>query len=170
MIPLILETDSSRVVSMMIHDHGSVPQVRGVSVDQHNLSHHGQDETKIAQLKKVETEIVRAFGDLLTDLQGRGDASGSLLDRTAVLFGSNLGNANAHTPVDLPIPPCRGRFLAREAHRARGRAQRAALQRVRDDAAEHGGGGRFVRAEHRHAHLVVTVRRGQMTAGRGLPA
>ena len=48
MIPLILETDSSRVVSMMIHDHGSVPQVQGVSVDQHNLSHHGQDGTKIA--------------------------------------------------------------------------------------------------------------------------
>ena len=72
-----------------------------MSVDQHNLSHHGQDETKIAQLKRVEIEIVRAFGDLLTDLQARGDASGSLLDKTAVLFGSNLGNANAHTPVDL---------------------------------------------------------------------
>ncbi len=37
------------------------------------------------------------------DLQARGDASGSLLDRTTILFGSNLGNANAHTPVDLPI-------------------------------------------------------------------
>ena len=110
MIPLILETDSSRVVSMMIHDHGSVPQVQGVRVDQHNLSHHGQDETRITQLKKVEIKIARAFGDLLTDLQGRGDASGSLLDRTAVLFGSNLGNANAHTPVDLPILLAGGGF------------------------------------------------------------
>ena len=110
MIPLILETDSSRVVSMMIHDHGSVPQVQGVSVDQHNLSHHGQDETKIAQLKKVETEIVSAFGDLLTDLRARGAAGGSLLDKTTVLFGSNLGNANAHTPVDLPILVAGGDF------------------------------------------------------------
>ena len=110
MIPLILETDSSRVVSMMIHDHGSVPRVRGVSVDQHNLSHHGQDETKIAQLKRIEVEIVRAFGDLLTDLRARGDASGSLLDKSAVLFGSNLGNANAHTPVDLPILLAGGGF------------------------------------------------------------
>ena len=75
MIPLILETDSSRVVSMMLHDHGSVPQVQGVSVDPHNLSHHGQDETKIAQLKRIETEVVRACGDLLTDLQGRSSTS-----------------------------------------------------------------------------------------------
>ena len=110
MIPLILETDSSRVVSLMIHDHGVVPRVRGVTGDQHSLSHHGQDGTKIAQLKKIETEIVRAFGDLLTDLAGRGDADGSLLERTMVLFGSNLGNANAHTPVDLPILLAGGGF------------------------------------------------------------
>ena len=110
MIPLILETDSSRVVSMMIHDHGVVPQVQGVSGDQHSLSHHGQDEAKIEQLKKIEIQVVSAFGDLLTDLQARGDASGSLLDKSTVLFGSNLGNANAHTPVDLPILLAGGGF------------------------------------------------------------
>ena len=110
MIPLILETDSSRVVSLMIHDHGVVPRVRGVTGDQHSLSHHGQDGTKIAQLKKIEAEIVRAFGDLLADLAGRGDAGGSLLERTMVLFGSNLGNANAHTAVDLPILLAGGGF------------------------------------------------------------
>ena len=110
MIPLILETDSSRVISLMIHDHGVVPRVRGVTGDQHSLSHHGQDGTKIAQLQKIEAEIVRAFGDLLTDLAGRGDAGGSLLERTMVLFGSNLGNANAHTAADLPILLAGGGF------------------------------------------------------------
>ena len=110
MIPLILETDSSRVVSMMIQDHGVVPQVRGVTGDQHSLSHHGQDEAKIAQLKKVEAEIVRAFDSLMTDLVERRDATGSLLDQTTVLFGSNLGNANAHTSFDLPILVAGGGF------------------------------------------------------------
>ena len=51
LIPLILETDSSRVVSLMIQDHGVVPQIAGVFKDQHGLSHHGQDESNIAQLK-----------------------------------------------------------------------------------------------------------------------
>ena len=103
MIPLILETDSSRVVSMMIHDHGVVPQVPGVNSDQHSLSHHGQDPAKIEQLKIVEAEVISAFGDLMTQLREREDSNGSLLDQTTVLFGSNLGNANAHTPSDLPI-------------------------------------------------------------------
>ena len=110
MIPLILETDSSRVISMMIQDHGVVPQVPGVTSDQHSLSHHGQDDAKIAQLKKVEVEIVTAFNDLLTQLRERSDTNGSLLDQTTVLLGSNLGNANAHTATDLPILVAGGGF------------------------------------------------------------
>ena len=110
LMPLILETDSSRVISLMIQDHGVVPQVPGVTTDQHNLSHHGQDEAKIAQLKKVEVEIVQAFNGLMTDLTERSDANGPLIDQTTVLFGSNLGNANAHTPVDLPILVAGGGF------------------------------------------------------------
>ena len=110
MIPLILETDSSRVISMMIQDHGVVPQVPGVTSDQHSLSHHGQDDAKIAQLKKGEVEIVTAFNDLLTQLRERSDTNGSLLDQTTVLFGSNLGNANAHTATDLPILVAGGGF------------------------------------------------------------
>ena len=110
MIPLILETDSSRVISMMIQDHGVVPQVSGVTSDQHSLSHHGQDDAKIAQLKKVEVEIVTAFNDLVTQLRERSDTNGSLLDQTTVLFGSNLGNANAHTATDLPVLVAGGGF------------------------------------------------------------
>ena len=110
MIPLILETDSSRVISMMIQDHGVVPQVSGVSSDQHSLSHHGQDDAKIAQLRKVEVEIVTAFNDLLSQLRERTDTNGALLDQTTVLFGSNLGNANSHTSDDLPVLLAGGGF------------------------------------------------------------
>ena len=69
MIPLVLETHSSRVVSLIIHDNGVVPQVQGVSGDQHSLSHHGQDETKIAQLKRIEVQVVQALGGLLARSQ-----------------------------------------------------------------------------------------------------
>ena len=55
MIPLIVQTDSSRVVSVMIQDHQVVPKVAGVSSEHHNLSHHGQDKTQIEQLRKIES-------------------------------------------------------------------------------------------------------------------
>lgn len=103
LIPLILQTDSSRVVSLMIQDHGIVPKVAGVSGDHHGLSHHGQDEDKIAQLRLVENEIVSAFAALLDTLAAPSESGESLLDTTTVLFGSNLGNANSHASVDLPI-------------------------------------------------------------------
>ena len=110
LIPLILATDSSRVVSVMIQDHQTVPKVEGVTADQHNLSHHGRDQGKIDQLKIVETEIVRRFGELLAALRAQNDGDGTLLDHTTLLFGSNLGNANSHVAVNLPILLAGGGF------------------------------------------------------------
>ena len=110
LIPLILETDSSRVVSLMIQDHGVVPQIRGVSADHHNLSHHGQDEAKIAQLRIVESALIKEFGLFLYRMSKPGFDGKSLLDTTSVLFGSNLGNANSHKATDLPILVAGGPF------------------------------------------------------------
>ena len=110
LIPLILATDSSRVVSVMIQDHQTVPAVPGVTADQHNLSHHGQDQGKIDQLRIIEREIVGRFGELLAALREQEDGDGSILDHTTLLFGSNLGNANSHVAVDLPILLAGGPF------------------------------------------------------------
>ena len=103
LIPLVVETDSSRVIVMQIAGRGDVPKIPGVSVGHHNLSHHGQDEEKIAQLEKVENAIMKAMGRLLKGLTDRKESSTSLLDNTMVLFGSNLGNANSHDWRNLPI-------------------------------------------------------------------
>lgn len=109
-LPLVFATDSSRVVSLMIQDHSVVLDVPGTSNDQHSLSHHGLEPAKIAQLRLVEKEIVRAFGELIDALSETSEGDSSLLDRTAVLFGSNLGNANAHVSYDLPILVAGGGF------------------------------------------------------------
>ncbi|MFK7767801.1 MAG: DUF1552 domain-containing protein [Mariniblastus sp.] len=103
LVPLIVQTDSSRVVTVMIQDHFVVPKINGVTNDHHNLSHHGQDDAKIAQLQKIEREIVQCFGDLLGQMKSKTESGASLLDSTSVLFGSNLGNANAHHMNNLPI-------------------------------------------------------------------
>jgi hypothetical protein len=43
-------------------------------------------------------------------MKGTNEADGSLLDSTMTLFGSNLGNANAHDPRNLPIFLAGGSF------------------------------------------------------------
>lgn len=103
MIPLILQTDSSRVVTVMVQDHVVVPTIQGVTGEHHNLSHHGQDPAKINQLRIIESELVKCFGSLLTQLKRKTEAASRLIDETTILFGSNLGNANSHDPRNLPI-------------------------------------------------------------------
>ena len=103
LIPLMLQTDSTRVVSLMIQDHHVVPNIAGVQAEHHPLSHHGQDPSRIAQLKIIESGILSTFSDFLKQLGQRSAQGTRLLDHTAVLFGSNLGNANAHDPTNLPI-------------------------------------------------------------------
>ncbi len=117
LIPLALQTDSSRVIAMTMQGRNDVPPVPGVSIDHHNLSHHGQDEAKIAQLKLIEMAQMRALAKLLAALHDRTENGARLLDHTAVLFGSNLGNANSHDWRNLPILLAGGGFKHGE-HRA----------------------------------------------------
>ncbi|MDB6007355.1 MAG: signal peptide protein [Prosthecobacter sp.] len=110
LIPLALQTDSTRAITVLIQGRGDVPPVPGVTIDHHNLSHHGQDPMKIEQLQRIEREEFSAYNDLLTSLKSKKEGSGTLLDNTMVMFGSNLGNANNHDWHNLPLLLAGGGF------------------------------------------------------------
>ena len=98
LIVLALQTDSTRTITLRLNGMNAVPEIEGVKNDWHNLSHHGQDEAKIEELKVIELAEFTAFASFLTKLKAQ-----SLLDSTSVLFGSNLGNASAHQTANLPL-------------------------------------------------------------------
>jgi hypothetical protein len=110
LVPLAIQTDSTRVITILVQGRNDVPPVPGVSIDHHNLSHHGQDENKIKQLKLIEEAEFKAFGDLLAAMKAKKEAGGSVLDSTMVLLGSNLGNANSHDTRNLPLVLAGGGF------------------------------------------------------------
>ena len=110
LIPLAFQTDSTRAITMLIQGRGDVPTIPGVKADHHNLSHHGQDPEKIAQLRLIETAQLKALGTLMEKLKAKQEGSKSLLDNTAVLYGSNLGNANSHDWHNLPLLLAGGGF------------------------------------------------------------
>jgi hypothetical protein len=107
---LALQTDSTRLITIFLLGTSSVPPINGVSLGHHDLSHHGQDPSKIEQLKKVEMEAIKVLHELLVKLKQTKEEGGALLDRTMVLFGSNLGNANNHSCKNLPIMLAGGGF------------------------------------------------------------
>jgi hypothetical protein len=102
LVHLALQTDSTRIINLGLFGHGK-PKIEGVNMDHHGASHHGQDEAKIEQLAKIEAAEYRVFNGFLTKLQGSSEGNETLLDRTMVFHGSNLGNASAHTSQNLPI-------------------------------------------------------------------
>ena len=110
LIPLALQTDSTRAITVLVQGRGDVPLINGVTMAHHNLSHHGQDPMKIEQLQRIERAEFEAFNGLLTSLKAKKEANGSLLDNTMVLFGSNLGNANSHDWHNLPLVFAGGGF------------------------------------------------------------
>jgi hypothetical protein len=110
LVPLALQTDSTRLITILVQGRNDVPPVPGVNIDHHNLSHHGQDPEKIRQLELIETAEMKAFDKLLAALKQKTEGDKRLLDRTMVLFGSNLGNANSHDWKNLPILLAGGGF------------------------------------------------------------
>jgi hypothetical protein len=110
LVPLALQTDSTRVVSMSVSGDDYVIPIPGVTMGHHALSHHGQEPTKIEQLRLVEEAEVNSFATLLTKLKASAEGGRSLLSNTTVLFGSNLANASSHSTIHLPIILAGGRF------------------------------------------------------------
>src|SRR5262249_87579 len=64
-IPPALQTDSPRLVTLLLLGTSLVPPIPGVSLGHHDLSHHGQDPNKIEQLKTVELEMMKTLRDFL---------------------------------------------------------------------------------------------------------
>ena len=110
LIHLALQTDSSRLVTLQLLGTSGVPPIQGVSQGHHDLSHHGQDPVKIAQLKILELEKMATLRDFLMRLRETKEDGESLLDRTMVFFSSNLGDAGKHSVKNMPVLLAGGGF------------------------------------------------------------
>jgi hypothetical protein len=110
---LAFETDSTRAITLML-DGVSTPVLEladtRITEGYHNLSHHGKSEAKRAELTAIDHWHMKLFGQLLTNLKATSENGVPLLDRTMVLYGSNFGDANAHTCFNLPTILAGGGF------------------------------------------------------------
>ncbi len=107
---LALQTDSTRLITLMLAGNTQVPPIEGVSLGHHDLSHHGKDPGKLAQLEIVERETMKTVSDLLAKLKQSQEADSNLLDRTTVFLGSNLGDGSSHSTKNLPVLLAGGGF------------------------------------------------------------
>jgi BMFP domain-containing protein YqiC len=102
---LAFETDSTRAITLMLNSVGTpVLQIQGETITDsyHNLSHHGKAPEKLTQLKVVDEWHMKLLAGLFDDLKSVREHGEPLLDRTMIFYGSNLGDANAHSTANMP--------------------------------------------------------------------
>lgn len=114
MAQLALESDSTRIVTLMV-DAFATPAFKlgenqNTTTDYHNLSHHGQADDKVKQLEEADRRQMTLLKKVLQNLADKRDGDERLLDRTTVLFGSNMGDSNTHDNTNLPILLAGGGF------------------------------------------------------------
>ncbi len=110
LIKLALQTDSTRIVTLHIPGAGNVIPIKGVEEGYHNLSHHGLDENKLAQLALIEGAIIDQWGKFLRSLDRAQENGSTLLGNTNNLVTSNLGNASNHDNRNMPVLIAGGGF------------------------------------------------------------
>jgi hypothetical protein len=87
----------SRDVCQRVYD-GS-----GVKVPFHSASHHGETPAKIADFAKINRYHVSLLPYFFDKLKNTPDGDGNLLDHSLVLYGSPMGDSNAHNHKRVPV-------------------------------------------------------------------
>lgn len=102
---IAFQADLTRVSTMMLGREGSVrtyPEI-GVPDPHHPLTHHRGHPDFIEKVTKINSFHVELFAGFVARLKATSDGDGTLLDHSAILYGSALSDGNAHSNSDLPL-------------------------------------------------------------------
>lgn len=102
---LAFQGDITRVVSFQLAREASTrtyPEI-GVPDPHHPVTHHGNNPEKLAKIAKINRFHVSLFAEFLEKLQATPEADGSLLDHTLYMYGSGMGDSDAHDHSNLPV-------------------------------------------------------------------
>jgi hypothetical protein len=104
LIAVAYQADMTRVVTFAMAAEGtdrSYPNL-GIPGGFHPVSHHTNTRERIDELLKIQRYHMERFADFVKKLADTRDGDGSLLDHSLFLYGSNMGNSNAHDNYPLP--------------------------------------------------------------------
>ena len=105
LVALAYQANLTRVVSfMMAAEVSNQPyNFMGIPDAFHPLSHHANNQTKLANLAKVQAWNTGEFARFVGKLKSLPDGEGNMLDNSILMFGSNMSDSNAHNHFPLPM-------------------------------------------------------------------
>jgi hypothetical protein len=102
---LALEADLTRVITFKTGRDGSNATFPGSGTGGsfHALSHHGDVPAKVLEFNLLNTHRLGQVGYFLEKLKNIKEGDASLLDKTAIIWGSAMGDPNLHNHVRCPL-------------------------------------------------------------------
>jgi hypothetical protein len=105
LLALAFQADITRVGTLLFARDltgRTYPESEAPTSGFHGVSHHGEDPRNIALLSKINQYHIKMLAHLVANLAKTQDGDGTLLDRSLILYGSNMGNSNQHVHYDVP--------------------------------------------------------------------
>ncbi len=102
---LAFQGDITRVISFQLAREASTrtyPEI-GVPEPHHPTTHHGNNPEKLAKIAKINHFHVSLFAEFLEKMSAITEGNGTLLDHSLFLYGSGMGDSDAHDHTNLPI-------------------------------------------------------------------
>ncbi|MEX0679621.1 MAG: DUF1552 domain-containing protein [Pirellulales bacterium] len=105
LLALAFQGDLTRVATFVVANEGSNRSYAFIEVPDghHDLSHHGGNKDKQTKIREINRFHVTQLAYFLEKLQGISEGERTLLDNSMIMYGSGLGDGNAHNHDDLPI-------------------------------------------------------------------
>jgi len=110
---LAFQADITRVSTFMMareNINRSYPEI-GLPEAHHSMSHHGNNPDKMKAFAKLNAYHVDTLAYFLKKLDSITEGDGTLLDHTAVLYGSGMSDGNVHNNFSVPVVVVGGQSL-----------------------------------------------------------
>ncbi|QDV63025.1 MULTISPECIES: DUF1552 domain-containing protein [Crateriforma] len=102
---LAFRGDITRIVTFQLARESSTrtyPEI-GVPEPHHPVTHHGNNPQKLAKVAKINQYHISLFAKFLEKMAATPEADGNLLDHSLYMYGSGMGDPDAHDHHNLPV-------------------------------------------------------------------
>ena len=101
---LAFQADLTRVITVSLDREASMRTYTNLAISEafHPLSHHGNNPDKQEKLVRIQRYHAQKFAGFVDRLSNTPEGDGTVLDHSAILFGSNMSNSDRHNNDPLP--------------------------------------------------------------------
>lgn len=105
LMTLAFQTDSTRIATFLVANEGSNRKYKelGIREGHHGMTHHLKDPENVKHVSSINRYHIEQLAYMLTKMSKIEEGDRTLLDNTAIVYGSAISDGNRHQHNDLPV-------------------------------------------------------------------